>query len=206
MLGAVVEVKLTYAKFLDFWPEYSVAYASNTTTVSVRSSSPYRIGDIVTNKNKSNTAVITKIEDNILHLNTNSPYSSLQNITNNAVFIINLDADADSCVKHTFVVTRLEELNDFVAKFSLTNYMQYFRMELPKRKFYSTCPWVYKGPQCKYPTTGSGAIIGSNPTLTSNGFFNYNNVSVLNESDDICSHTHTACALRRNLANFGGFA
>jgi phage-related protein len=206
LLGGVIEIKLTYAKFLDYWPEYSVGMNSTANTISVRSTAPYRIGDIITTPSSSNTAQIIDIIDNTLYLDITSPYATLVNTNSNAVFIVNPDADKDSSITHTFVISRLEELNDFTAKFSLTNYMQYFKMELPKRKFYSTCPWVYKGPECKYPVNGSGPIVGSNPPITSNGFFNYSNETVMNVSEDICSHTHEACALRRNLANFGGFA
>jgi phage-related protein len=199
LLGGVVEIQLTYAKFLDYWPEFSVATNSYGNVVSVRSSAPYRVGDVITNRLANTT--IEAIVDNNLYTSSN-----LVNVTGNAVYIINSDADKDATITHTFVVSRLEELNDFIAKFSLTNYMQYFKMELPKRKFFSTCPWVYKGPECKYPLNGSGTIVGSNPNITSNGFFNYNNERVMSVNDDICSHTHAACALRRNLANFGGFA
>jgi lambda family phage minor tail protein L len=100
----------------------------------------------------------------------------------------------------------LDELDEFVAKFSLTNWLQYFKMKLPKRKFVNTvCAWKYKGAECKYPTYGTGTIPGSNPPVTANGYFSYTNESVGSQSLDICSKTLTACTLRKNLNNFGGF-
>ena len=200
LLGAIVEIKMTYAKFLDYWPEYSRITNVNSNVITVQSSTPYRIGDIVFTETSNTTASIQDIKGNDIYVNI-SP------IPGTALLIQNPDADKDAYVEHVFVINRLEELNDFVSKFSLTNLLQYFKMDLPKRKYFrTTCPWAYKGTECKYPVSGSGPIIGSNPPITSNGFFTYSNEPTLNDSEDICAKTYTACALRRNLANFGGFS
>jgi lambda family phage minor tail protein L len=122
------------------------------------------------------------------------------------LLIVNPDADPTSYVEYVFTVNRLDELDEFVAKFSLTNWLQYYKMKLPRRKFTNvTCPWVYKGQECKYPSSGTGTIVGSNPAISANGYFTYSNEPTESVNLDICSKTLTACALRRNLVNFGGF-
>lgn len=200
LLGAVVEVKFTYAKFLDYWPEYSKIANVYGNIITMYSTTPYRIGDIVYSS-------IDKVSNTIVDIRGNNVYVSIPATIGSNLYIVNPDADKDSFVEYTFIISRLDELNDFTAKFSLTNLLQYFKMELPKRKFFrTTCPWAYKGTECKYPVNGSGPIVGSNPQITSNGFFTYDNVPTLNSSEDICAKTFTACALRRNLVNFGGFS
>jgi phage-related protein len=200
LLGAIVEIKLTYAKFLDYWPEYSKVSNVSGNIITMYSSTPYRVGDVVYSS-------VDKVSNAITDIKGNNVYVNIPATIGSNLYIVNPDADKDSFVEYTFIISRLDELNDFTAKFSLTNLLQYFKMELPKRKFFrTTCPWAYKGTECKYPVNGSGPIIGSNPEITSNGFFTYDNVPTLNSSEDICAKTFTACALRRNLANFGGFS
>lgn len=200
LLGAVVEIKLTYAKFLDYWPEFSIISNVSGNIITMYSTSPYRVGDNVYSSANNVVGTITKIYGNYI-------YADIPAAIGAKLYIVNPDADPDSYVEHTFVLNRLEELNDFTAKFELTNLLQYFKMELPKRRFFrTTCPWSYKGAECKYPINGSGTIIGSNPPITSNGFFTFRNEPTLNESEDICAKTYTACALRKNLVNFGGFS
>ena len=122
------------------------------------------------------------------------------------LLIVNAEADAKASVDHVFVVNKLDNIDELVATLSLTNWLQYAKFKLPKRKFYAaTCPFTYKGPKCKYPNSGTGAIVNSNPPLTANGFFHANNVSTVNASEDVCAKTKEACVLRRNLINFGGF-
>lgn len=203
LTGAVVEIKLTYAKFLDYWPEYSLITEVTDNVANVYSSSVYRVGDSLTGESTSNTANIISIVGNTLYLSNNS-----LNIlsSNNKLLINNPDADSSAFVKHVFVLNSLEELNELTAKFSLTSWLQYFKQSIPKRKFYSSsCPFTYKGELCKYPSNGSGAIIGSAPQIQANGFFTINNASTENLNQDICAKTLTACKLRNNLVNFGGF-
>jgi phage-related protein len=203
LLGAVVTIKLTYAKFLDHWPEYSIVRSSTANSATVYSALPYRVGDLVTSNTTTNTTVISSIDANTVYFNT----SDLPSLGAGAkLLIVNPDADSASYVEYVYTVTRLEELDEFIAKFSLTNWLQYFKMKLPKRKFVNTvCPWKYKGPECKYPSSGSGEIVGSNPSVTANGYFTYTNATTTDAASDICSKTLTACSLRRNLTNFGGF-
>lgn len=201
LLGAVVDIKMTYAKFLDYWPEYSTSRSAYANTVTMRSSVPYRIGDTIKANSTANTYTITNIVGNTLYL------ASVANIPiGDKVFIINSDADNSAYVGYVFTLAALQEMNDFSIKFNLTNWLQYFKMEVPARKFYkATCPWRYKGNECKYPSNGSGNIVGSNQLIQSNGFFTITNVPTSNVSQDVCAKTYTACSLRKNLLNFGGF-
>lgn len=201
LLGAVVEIKSTYAKFLDFWPEYSIVKGSNSNSIQLYSVSPYRIGDLVADNVSSNTSTIVDIRGSNVYLND----SSLASIPNGSrLYIVNPDADSHSYVENTFVIDNLSELDELRASFSLTSWFQYLKREVPKRKCISgICPWKYKGKECKY--SGSGTIVNSNPPIQANGFFTYRNESTSNAALDVCSKTFTACSLRNNLINFGGF-
>ena len=53
LLGGVVEIKTTFANFLDFWPEYSSVQAISANVVEVYSTLPYRVGDNVRAKSGS---------------------------------------------------------------------------------------------------------------------------------------------------------
>jgi phage-related protein len=204
LTGAVVEIKLTYAKFLDFWPEYSLVKSSTTNSAEMYSVAVYRIGDIVTTENTANTTSITDIKDNTIYFQDSNLDLLLDN--SSKLLIVNPDADSSAFVKHVFVLSSLEELDEITAKFNLSNWLQYFKQSIPKRKFYSdSCPFKYKGELCKYPSNGLDTIISSNPSIQANGFFTINNVSTANISEDICAKTLTACKLRNNLVNFGGF-
>lgn len=203
LLGGIVELKLTYAKFLDYWPEYSTVRSSTSNSVNLYSTVPYRIGDIVTSNGTSETSQVSSIKGSNVYL-SNSSLGFLSE--GSKLLVVNPDADKNSYVENTFNINKLNELSDISANFELTDWLQNFRTQLPKRKFYTaTCPWKYKGSECKYPTNGSGFIVGSNPTLTANGFFTVNNESTTDVSKDICSKTLSACRLRNNLVNFGGF-
>jgi phage-related protein len=203
LLEAVVEVKLTYAKFLDYWPEYSLVKNSTANSLTVYSVGPYRIGDSITSNTDSSISTISAIYGNTLYL-SDTNLGDL--VANSKVLILNPEADKNSHIEHIFTITRLEELDELSGTFSLANWLQYFRKSVPKRKFYATtCPFQYKDGNCKYPASGSGPIVGSNPPLTANGFFTINNATTGNLSQDICAKTLTACKLRRNSINFGGF-
>jgi len=203
LTGAVVEIKLTYAKFLDYWPEYSLITSITDNVANVYSSSVYRVGDSLTGEATSNTANIINIVGNTLYLSNNS-LNVLS--ANNKLLINNPDADSSAFVKHVFVLNSLEDLDELTAKFSLASWLQYFKQSIPKRKFYSgSCPFTYKGELCKYPSSGSGPIVGSVPQIQANGFFTISNASTENLNQDICAKTLTACKLRNNLVNFGGF-
>ena len=201
--GAVVEIKITYAKFLDYWPEYSLIKNSVANAANVYSTSVYRVGDTVTSPASSNTTTIVDIFNNTLVFADES-LAFLG--SNTSLYIVNPDADSSAYIEHIFTINNLEELDEVIAKFNLTSWLQYFKQTVPKRKFYSiTCPFTYKGAECKYPPNGVGEIIGSVPTIQANGFFTISNVSSVNIAEDICPKTLTACKLRKNLVNFGGF-
>lgn len=203
LLGAVVEIKSTYAKFLDYWPEYSLSKSSSDNVITVYSTSPYRIGDTITSNSSSYTSTIEDIRGSNLYLSS----SSLSSIgANNKVYIVNGDADPYAYVDNVFIIDNLQNLDELSAQFSLTSWFANFKKEIPKRKFISNiCSWAYKGPECKYPSTGTGDIVGSNPVVSANGYFTYGNEATAFQSLDVCSKTFTSCALRNNIVNFGGF-
>lgn len=203
LLGGVVEIKMSYAKFLDYWPEFSTVRASTDNSVQLYSSVPYRVGDIVTSNSNSNTTSIESIKGSNVYF-SNTSLASLG--TSSKLLIVNPDADKNSYLKNTFTVNRLSELSEVVASFELSDWLSNFKAQLPKRKFYTTaCPWKYKGKECKYPVSGEGTIPVSNPSVSANGYFTYTNESTSDASQDVCSKTLTACRLRNNLINFGGF-
>ena len=204
LLKGVVEIKDVHAKFLDYWPEYSTMLENSGNIIAVRNSSLYRINDNVSvESNASMEYTITNIVGNLLYVtpSTFEPYS-----INTPVRIVNPNKDNTAYNKHSFIINQMEELNDFTTTFNLVSWLQYFKVVLPNRKFnLNTCNWVYKGPECKYPASGNDIIVGSNPMLTANGYFDANNVSTENSALDVCPKTLTACILRRNIVNFGGF-
>lgn len=203
LLEGVVEIKLTYAKFLDYWPEYSLVKNSSPNSATVYSSAPYRVGDSVTSNTNALTANIVAIYGSTLYFDSTDLGDLL---ANSKVWIRNPDADRSSYVEHIFTITNLQELDELSATFSMANWLQYFRNSVPKRKFFAyTCPFQYKGAECKYPANGTGTIVGSNPALQANGFFTLNNASTGSINQDLCAKTLVACALRRNTINFGGF-
>lgn len=203
LLGAVTELKMTYSKFLDYWPEYSTVRSSTTNSAIMYSTVPYRVGDTVTSNSSSSTTTISAIKgSNVSFSNTSLGALS----TGTKLLIVNPDADKNAYVENIFVINKLNDLSEVTASFELTDWLQNFKSELPKRKFYNTtCPWKYKGAECKYPTSGTTNIVGSNPPISANGFFTYNNESTSDPTRDICSKTLTACRLRNNVVNFGGF-
>ena len=64
LLGGVVEVKTTFAKFLDFWPEYSSARYVSSNVVEVLSALAYRVGDNVIAEHGTTEGTIRRIEEN----------------------------------------------------------------------------------------------------------------------------------------------
>jgi phage-related protein len=222
LLGGVVEIKSTFANFLDVWPEYSTALTSldgslvspTGNLIPMTTTLPYRVGDIITN----NVNCVTKFE--IVAIN--HPYLVCNSdvganfIAGSDVFIINQDRDSENYMLDTFKIDGLTGLDEQVASFSLNSWLQYFKLQLPRRKFYkNTCPWIYKGLECQYPKDGVGLIPGSNTILangdvyadglTANGFFNIRNETVATQGEDVCAKNLLACSLRKNQVHFGGF-
>ncbi|MDC3305061.1 hypothetical protein OAV13_00915 [bacterium] len=205
LLGAVVEIKTTFANFLDTWPEYSSVQSVRSNVVEVYNALPYRVGDNVRAKVGTTEATIQSIEENSFLFLSNELDS---NVTiGNPIYIVNSEADSESYIEDKFKVDQLEKLNDSVATFSLISWLQYFKLVTPKRKFYkNTCQWQYKGVECQYPGPGgdpipgttTGAVANANPIAA-------NNQIAADASGDVCSKSLLACTLRNNQLHFGGF-
>ena len=206
LLGGVIEVKTTFANFLDFWPEYSSARFVSSNVVEVLSALPYRVNDNVKAQFGTTEATITRIEENrFLFLNQSLDANTA---VGDNIYIVNPDADSEAYIEDIFKIDNLESLDENVARFGLISWLQYFRLAVPKRKFYkNTCQWVYKGPECQYPGPGGGSIPGtSNPVLTANS----NPITAANETAanndlDVCGKSIKSCQLRNNQIHFGGF-
>lgn len=204
LLGGVVEIKTTFANFLDFWPEYSTVTAVDTVNVTVKNALPYRIGDTVRSSRGSDTATINSIVDDTLIL---SGTLTTGTTVDDAVYIVNADADSESYLEDKYKINQLESMSEFVASFGLVSWLQYFKITAPKRKYYkNTCQWRYKGAECQYPESGTGTIrtIGGS-TITANGYFTASNETAASASEDVCAKSFAACKLRNNTINFGAF-
>lgn len=222
LLGAVVEIKTTFANLLDVWPEYSTVSGSIVgTTVPVVTTLPYRTGDLICNSTSTSatTYTVSQVNESNLVVTSATGLASTFPI-NSRVYIVNADRDPDSYALDRFKIDSLASSDEKSTTFNLVNWLQYFRLQLPKRRYYkNTCPWVYKGPECKYPTNANDTvkpiIPGSNTLLSTgellpdglsaNGFFTINNVPTSNPVQDVCAKTFTACRLRNNQLHFGGF-
>jgi phage-related protein len=205
LLGGVVEIKSTFATFLDYWPEYSSIRSVSGNIVELYSTAPYRINDNVTIKGtRGKSANVKNIVGNFLELDSKLDIGIGTNL-----MIVNPDADPEAFVEDVFKVDKLSSLNGAFAEFSLTSWLQYFKLSFPRRKYYkNTCPWIYKGEECQYPDDGTGTIPGTSAStaLTANGFWTTKNVQVNTVSaNDECSKSFVACKLRHNQIHFGGF-
>jgi len=205
LLGGVVEIKSTFATFLDYWPEYSSIRSVSGNIVELFSTAPYRINDNVTIKGaRGKSANVKNIVGNFLELDNKLDIGIGTNL-----MIVNPDADPEAYVEDVFKVDKLSALNGAFAEFSLTSWLQYFKLSFPRRKYYkNTCPWVYQGEECQYPDDGTGIIPGTSAStaLTANGFWTVKNVQVSTvAANDECSKSFVACKLRNNQIHFGGF-
>ena len=203
LLGAVVEIKSTYANFLKYWPEYSTVQGKYGNALHLYVTYPYRNGDIITtNSNTNATAIVYSVKQGMLITNSINFVQQVKPF--DRILIVNPETDEDNFVLDTFKVESLQGLDEKVATFSLTSWLQYFKLQLPKRRYYkNTCPWSYKGEECQYPDNGTGSIPGS--TETANGFFDINNAIVGSQDNDVCAKDEVGCELRRNRIHFGGF-
>jgi lambda family phage minor tail protein L len=203
-LGAVVRIRTTFANFLDYWPEYSTITSVASNVITVRNTSAYRVGDNVVTSSNTTQATIQAIIDNNVYISTATTGS-----VNDALYIVNADADPESFIEDTYKIDQLENLGENVATFGLVSWLQYFRNVIPRRRYYkNTCQWLYKGEECQYPDDGTGTIPGSveaNDPATANGFFTASNASTADPALDICSKSFAACSLRNNTIHFGGF-
>jgi phage-related protein len=205
LLGGVVEIKTTFANFLDYWPEYSSIQSVSSNVIEVYNTLPYRVGDNVRARSGTIEGTIQSIERNSFLFLSNDLEADLP--IGEALYIVNPLADSESYVEDKFKIDQLEKLSDDVATFNLISWLQYFKLVTPKRKFYkNTCQWVYKGPECQYPGPGSDPIPGSSPVLTANANpIAANNQIAADSSGDVCSKSLLACTLRNNQLHFGGF-
>jgi phage-related protein len=200
LLGGIVNIKTTFANFLDFWPEYSLITAVSSNVITVKNSLPYRLGDNVKSNKGSQEATIQHIsDDHVLYL---SNQLSANTTTGDAVYIVNVDADSESYVEDRFKIDQLESLSDHVASFALVSWLQYFKIVVPKRKYYkNTCQWIYKGSECQYPGPGGLPIPGTTLVSNANPIGANNQIS----TKDVCSKSFAACGVRNNQIHFGGF-
>ena len=132
MLGGIVEVKTTFAKFLDYWPEYSTARYISSNVVEVVSALPYRVNDNVVAEAGTTEGTIQAIEENKF-LFLSNPLDSNTSV-GDAIYIVNSEADTEAYVEDIFKIDNLESLDDTVARFGLISWLQYFRLQVPKRK------------------------------------------------------------------------
>lgn len=96
--------------------------------------------------------------------------------TGKPLYIVNPQADSESYIEDKFRIDQLEGLADHVATFGLVSWLQYFKISLPRRKYYkNTCQWTYKGAECQYPGPGGKLIPGTNPKLYSTNPYNLQN-------------------------------
>ena len=205
-LGGVVEIKSTLASHLRYWPEYSkINYIESVdaNVVQVLNSAPYRVGDTVTTPTSSATpTIVSVLDENFLLLSASFTGAS----NTQPLYIKNPEYDPDAYIKDVFKVTELSALNENFAEFTLTSWLQYFKLQLPKRKYYkNTCQWEYKGAECQYPGPSSARIPGSIPPVYANTNPMNTNNQVCAAEDDDCAKSYVACKLRNNTLHFGGF-
>jgi hypothetical protein len=202
-LGGVVEIKSTLANHLQYWPEYStISYIESvdSNVIQVKNTAPYRVGDTIKTPTSSSVTISSMLEDDYIQLSSAFIGAS----ADQPVYIVNPEYDPDAYIKDTFKITELTALNEMFAEFSLTSWLQYFKLQLPKRKFYkNTCQWEYRGPECQYPGPNGGRIPGSIPPLNANT----SPINTFNEAaaPDDCAKSYEACRLRNNTLHFGGF-
>ena len=201
LLGGVVEIKSTFANFLDHWPEYAKVEASFSNVIEVSTALPYRVGDNVKSRSNSFVGKIDAIEDNkFVFTNT-----ALEINIGDSLLIENIDNDDEAYVEDVFKIDALSGLTEKIAVFSLTSWLQFFKLVLPKRKYYkNTCQWVYKGDECQYPGPAGGAIPGSTLTANSNPIAANNQIAGSVQGDE-CGKSFESCQIRNNTIHFGGF-
>ena len=203
LLGGVVEIKSTFANFLDFWPEYSTIKSILGNAFEMTTTMPYRVGDNVKSSRGDTEATIQGIEENrFLFLSNDLDAGTAQG---DPLYIINVDADPEAFLEDVFKIETLDALNEVTATFTLTSWLQYFKFVVPKRKYYkNTCQWEYKGAECQYPGPGELPIPGTDLKSNANPIKADNTVGS-NPNDDVCGKSLLACQVRNNDVHYGAF-
>ncbi len=203
LLGGVVEIKSTFANFLDFWPEYSTIKSILGNAFEMTTTMPYRVGDNVKSSKGDTEATIQGIEENrFLFLSNDLDAGTAQG---DPLYIINVDADPEAFLEDVFKIETLDALNEVTATFTLTSWLQYFKFVVPKRKYYkNTCQWEYKGAECQYPGPGELPIPGTDLKSNANPIKADNTVGS-NPNDDVCGKSLLACQVRNNDVHYGAF-
>jgi phage-related protein len=203
LLGGVVDIKTTFANFLDYWPEYSTIRFLTSNVVEVYNAICYRPGDNVKVTSSNTEATILGIEENRLLFLSNP--LDIDVAIGNPLYIVNKQADTESYLIDKFRINQLESMNDHLATFGLVSWLQYFKIVTPKRKYYkNTCQWKYKGEECQYPGFGGLSIPGTNKVSNTNPIA-ANNEIASDAAGDVCAKSLSACTLRNNQIHFGGF-
>jgi|TARA_R110000765_G_scaffold6996_1_gene22837 phage-related protein len=201
--GAVVNIKTTFANFLDVWPEHSSLKYVSGNVLEVYNSMPYRVGDKVRSSSGPTSATIQTIEENRFLFLSNDLESNTS--IGDSVFIINDDVDTESYIEDRFKIDQLESLSDTTAAFGLVTWLQYFKQVTPRRKYYkNTCQWQYKGEECQYPGPAGGTIPGTELSANTNPI-GVDNQTASGPEGDICGKNILACTIRNNSIHFGGF-
>ena len=128
LLGGVVEIKTTFANFLDFWPEYSSVQSISANVVEVYSTLPYRVGDNVRVKSGNIEGTIQAIERNTFLYLSNALEANVA--IGEPLYIVNSLADSESYIEDKFKIDQLEKLSDDLATFNLISWLQYFKLLL----------------------------------------------------------------------------
>tara|TARA_B100000424_G_scaffold98150_1_gene73639 strand:- start:6110 stop:8098 length:1989 start_codon:yes stop_codon:yes gene_type:complete len=201
LLGAVVEIRSTFANFLDYWPEYARVDAAFANVIEVSTALPYRVGDNVKSRSNSFIATIDAIEENRF-IFTNA---ALEITVGDPLLIENIDSDDEAYIEDVFKIDSLSGLDEKVATFSLTSWLQFFKLRVPKRKYYkNTCQWIYKGEECQYPGPAGGTIPGTSLSANSNPIAANNQIAGSVQGDE-CGKSFESCQIRNNTIHFGGF-
>ena len=201
LLGGVVEIQSTFANFLDYWPEYSKVRAAYSNVLEMTTTLPYRVGDEVFVRANTFVATIQAIEEERF-IFTNTALTLGQG---DHLLIKNADADDEAYVEDNFKIDSLTTLDERVATFSLTSWLQFFKLILPRRKYYkNTCQWIYKGEECQYPGPAGGTIPGTTLTANTNPIA-ANNQTAGSIGEDECGKSFESCQIRNNTIHFGGF-
>ena len=201
LLGGVVEIQSTFANFLDYWPEYSKVRAAYSNVLEMTTTLPYRVGDEVFVRDNVFVATIQAIEEERF-IFTNTALTLGQG---DHLLIKNADADDEAYVEDNFKIDSLQNLDERVAQFSLTSWLQFFKLILPRRKYYkNTCQWIYKGEECQYPGPAGGTIPGTALTANTNPIA-ANNQTAGSIGEDECGKSFESCQIRNNTVHFGGF-